>query len=1137
MSFVHLHVHTEFSLLDGAGRVEDLARTAAAAGMSALAMTDHGVMYGAIDFYRACKKAGIKPIIGCEVYVARRGRRDRMPEIDQEPYHLVLLAKDEDGYRNLVRLASAAHLEGFYYKPRVDLELLGAHSQGLVAMSACLAGELPSLILAGERNRAKEAAGRYLEIFGAENFFLEMQDHGLPDQRRVNRELIELADRTGVELVAANDCHYVRREDARAHDILLCIQTNSSVEQPGRLRFPNQEFYLKNPAEMARVFGEVPKALANTLAIAERCSFTYRFGEVHLPDYSLPPGHTADSYLRELCLERLPRRYPPDAAGRTDPRAAERLDYELSMIARMGYSGYFLIVWDFVEYARSRGIPVGPGRGSGAGSLAAYVLGITDVDPIRFGLLFERFLNPERVDLPDFDIDFCYERRGEVIDYVVNKYGSERVAQVITFGTMAARAAVRDVGRALGHPYGEVDRIAKLVPGELGITLEQAVNTEPELKSLFETDSKIRDLIGLAMKLEGLPRHASVHAAGVVVSRDPLTEIVPVQRAQEGAVVTQFSMDGLKEIGLLKMDFLGLRTLTLISETLNLIRGSGKPAPDMGRLSLDDRPTLAMLGDGDSVGIFQLESDWVRDFLKKLRVSSFDDIVATLALCRPGPMENLGIYIKSKEHGATYPHPLLEPVLKDSCGIMIYQEQVMQVASMMAGFSLGQADLLRRAVSKKKIEELERHRQAFVDGCRSNGHPAGLAESLYNLIMKFANYGFNKSHGVAYALISYRTAYLKCHYPVEFMAALLTSVIGNSDKVAQYLEECRRMGIPFLPPDINRSDMKFSVERDGGKAIRFGLLAVKNVGAGAIEAVLRARGQGRPFRTLRDFCERVEGGCLNRKTIESLIKCGAFDSTGARRSQLLAVMDASFDAAQSVQKFRQAGQTTLFDLPGSAEDGDCLPDLVEFPPSRLLAFEKEATGLYLSGHPLRARAEEFAQLKVGTIASLRQLPDGSRIRLGGICLHKKRVKSRNGEPMLFFTLEDLTGQAEVIVFPKVYSAAVSAVNDEAIVMVSGRLAQEEEGPRVVAEEIRPIGRPGEKVYIRFQEGSEHSPVVSEVKTVLAANSGPVPVYLFFAHGRRLIECKPYLWVEWSDRLVEEIEFILGKGAIVLTKKS
>ncbi|MDI3297920.1 MAG: DNA polymerase III subunit alpha [Bacillota bacterium] len=1052
--FVHLHMHSEYSLLDGMIRVQELARAARELGMPAVALTDHGVLYGAVDFYKACRQEGVQPILGCEVYVAPGSRFERSPGPDGEPYHhLTLLAEDDEGWRNLMRLVSLASLEGYYRRPRVDRELLERHHAGLIALSGCLSGELSARLLRGDRDGAREAARFYRDLFGRENFFVELQDHGLPAQRRLLPELTALAHELGVGVVATNDAHYPRREDAPAHEVLLCIQTATTVEDPGRMRFDSDEFYVKSPEEMAERFAWCPEALENTLRIAERCRVELPFGRMELPDYPLPPGHDAASYLRQLCEERLPVRYPEAARRVAGGDVRRRLEHELAVIGRMGYAGYFLIVWDFIDWARRQGIAVGPGRGSAAGSLVAYLLGITDVDPLRHRLVFERFLNPERVSMPDIDIDIEDRRRGEVIDYVVRKYGADRVGQIITFGRMLARAVVRDVGRALGFPYAEVDRMARMVPERPGVTLEEALTGNPELAAAYASSERVRTLFDVARRLEGLARHASVHAAGVVISPVPLMERVPLQAMQhngETTVVTQFPMGTLEELGLLKFDFLGLRTLTVIEEANRLIaRRRGAPV-DFHDLPEDDAETLEMLGRGETTGIFQLESPGMREMLRELKPSRLEDIIAAVALYRPGPMENIPEFVRAKhEGGVRYPHPLLEPILRDTYGILVYQEQVMEVASVMAGFTLGQADLLRRAVGKKKREELDAQRQAFVEGCLRNGHPLELAEELYDLILRFANYGFNRAHAAAYGILAYRTAWLKCHEPVAFLAALIASVQDQSEKVAEYIREARRLGIEVRPPHVNHSGVETEPE---GEALRLGLAAVKNVGRAAAEAVVGAREAGGPFASLADLVARAGAALLNRRALESLVKAGALDGLGPNRATLAASVDAALEAAQTEEAKRQEDQLSLF---GEATTAALSAPPVqagareeaEWPPLRRLACEKEALGFYLSEHPLARMEERLRGLGVTPVERLGELRPEETVRVAGSLVELRRRKTRNGEPMGFLTLDDGTGEAEVLLFPRLFAQAGPLLAGEApLLLVEGRYSPRDDRP-------------------------------------------------------------------------------------------
>ncbi|HOJ84927.1 MAG TPA: DNA polymerase III subunit alpha, partial [Bacillota bacterium] len=896
--FVHLHCHTEYSLLDGAARIKELVRRAADMEMPAVAITDHGAMFGVIDFYKEALKAGVKPLIGCEVYVAPRSRQQKEPKLDDYQYHLVLLAENQTGYRNLMRIVSAGYLEGFYYQPRVDHELLAKNAAGLIALSGCLGGEIPSLLKRGEDEAARNLAVRYRDIFGPGNFYLELQDHRLPEQVAVNKGLSRIARETGIELVVTNDVHYLSREDAALHDVLLCIQTGKTVHDTDRLKFETEEFYFKSAPEMAMMFKDHPEALQNTLRIAERCRVDFQFDQLFLPAYDVPEGKDAAAYLEELCREGLQQRYPE-----ITEQLEQRLAYEMKIINQMGYANYFLIVWDLIKYARSAGVMVGPGRGSAAGSLVAYCLGITNIDPIGNALLFERFLNPDRVSMPDIDIDFCDDKRERVFSYVAGKYGAERVAQIITFGTMAARGAVRDVGRALAFPYGEVDRVAKMIPNEIGMTINRALEQNRELQALYRGEERYRQLLDSSMAVEGMPRHASIHAAGVVISRDPLVNHVPLLKTNDQTVVTQFPMGTLEQLGLLKMDFLGLKTLSIIEEALAQIRRRHGREIILEEIPLDDAATYRMLSQGESTGIFQLESSGMRNVLRELMPNKFADIVAVVALYRPGPMEQIPAFIDSK-HGRKpihYPHPDLEPILKETYGVIVYQEQIMEIAATMAGFTLAQADLLRRAIGKKNKEILDQQQDLFIQGCMKKGYSRSLAREIYDLILKFASYGFNKSHAAAYALIAYQTAYLKANYPVEYMASLMTGYCSSSDKVALYIADCRRQGIEVLPPDINESEINFTVIDD--KNIRFGLAAVKNVGTGAIESILEAR-RAKPFVSLRDFSARVDGRLCNRKAVESLIKCGAFDSLGGHRAQYLACLEESIAGGQVMQRER-----------------------------------------------------------------------------------------------------------------------------------------------------------------------------------------------------------------------------------------
>ncbi len=1049
--FVHLHVHTQYSLLDGAASLERLVQAAAEAGQRAVAITDHGVMYGAFKFCQAAKEAGVKPILGCEVYVAKRSRYDREAKLDEDSYHLVLLAANETGYRNLVKLVSLGHLEGFYYRPRVDRELLAKHAEGLIALSACFSGEIPSALLAGEYAKAAETARWYREVFGADNFYLELQNQGLEGQRQVNRDLVALARELDLGLVATNDLHYIRRDDAMVHDVLLCIQTGKTVNDPNRLKFPTPEFYFKTGEEMARSFGEIPEALANTVAIAERCNFALTPGNYQLPDYEVPEGFTKDSYLEYLCRQNLPRRYPKITA-----ELEERLNYELSVIKKTGFAGYFLIVWDFVRYAKNRGIPVGPGRGSGAGSLVGYLLGITELDPIKHQLLFERFLNPERVSMPDFDIDFCFERRGEVIEYVKEKYGRDHVAQIITFGTMAARGAVRDVGRVLGMSYGEVDKIAKLIPSDAG-TLEAAVNSSPELAAVIETDDRVRRLIEIAKAVEGFPRHASIHAAGVVITPRPLTDYLPLARASEGEATTQFPMEDLEKIGLLKMDFLGLRTLTVLRDTLDLVRANSGKEYTLETVPPDDPATYQLLGSGQTLGIFQLESSGMRRLLVQLAPENFEDLTSLVALYRPGPLGSGMVedFIRARhgEKAVSYLHPSLEEFLKPTYGIILYQEQVMQICHRLGGFTLGEADLVRRAMGKKQPEVLKAMREQFVTGAGARGIPRSTAEAIFNLMEFFAGYGFNKSHSAAYALIAYWTAFFKANYPQALMAALLTSVVGNSDKVRVYIEECRRLGIPVYPPDVNFSEERFTVE---GEGIRIGLLAVKNLGLGAIQAIREERAKEK-FKSLYDFCRRVDLGVVNKRALESLIKAGAFASTGRTRREMLEVLEEAVAEAHNHSGSRQKQQLSFFDL---GEDFAPAPvekwsGHEEFPKSVLAKMEKEYLGVYLTSHPLDPWREKFAKNRIPPLAEVLEEGNADReVVVGGVVNDWRRLTTKSGKMMATFTLEDLSATIEVLVFPALYEKIYAEADNDRIVLVKGRIDADEENRKLLASQLR-----------------------------------------------------------------------------------
>lgn len=1123
--FVHLHVHTEYSLLDGAARIKEVVATAKTLGMPALAITDHGSMFGIVDFYKACQKEGVKPLLGCEVYMAPRTMKDRVPHVDDHLYHLTLLAENEKGYRNLLKLVSLAYIEGFYYKPRLDKETLARYSEGLIALSGCVAGEVAELALEGQLDKARVTAGEYRDIFGPGNYYLELQDHGLPEQATINRRLIEIAGELQIPLVATNDVHYVKREHAEMQDILLCIQTGKTVDDPGRLRFQSDELYLKSAEEMAAKFGELPEALKNTLIIAERCNVELAFGRLHLPDYPIPEGKTPDTYLEELCRQGVKWRY-----GEITEPVRQRLEYELKVIRQMGYAAYFLIVWDFIHFARSRGIPVGPGRGSAAGSLVAYLLGITNLDPLKYGLLFERFLNPDRVSMPDVDVDLCFERRGEVISYVTSRYGADRVAQIATFGTMMARAAIRDVGRVLNIPYAEVDRVAKLVPAELHITIERALQESPELREVYEQNAQIKKVLDLAALLEGMPRHASTHAAGLVITREPLTHYLPLYKAADGPVTTQFAKDQIEELGLLKMDLLGLRTLTVIAETLRLISKNGGPVLDIDSIPLNDAKTFELLCAGETTGVFQLESSGMRAILKDLRPEAFEDIVALVALYRPGPLGSGMVedFIKRK-HGVkkiTYLHPALEPILRDTYGVILYQEQVMRIASDLAGFTLGEADLLRRAMGKKKPEIIAGLRSQFIKGAVKKGCAPDVAGQIFDLVEYFAGYGFNKSHSAAYALVAYQTAYLKANYRAEYMAALLTSVRDNTDKIAAYVEECRRMGIEVLPPDINESEKDFTVV--GGK-IRFGLAAIKNVGVGAVEVIIRERQEKGLFRSYADFCRRLDTRVINKRVLESLIKSGAFDSLGHRRAQLMVMVDNALELAGQASRERANGQLSLLDFWGDYT-GDAfslaLPDIDEYPQGQLLAMEKEALGLYISGHPLFEYREVFGRQTTATVAEAREMGPDSPVVLGGMITAVKKITTRKGELMARCLFEDLTGSCEVVFFTRVYQEYKKLLKPDQVVILRGRVNVGDEEVKITAEEVFPARREVKSnLYLQFKNTSLD--MITKVQLVLRSYPGPSSVYLYFPRDKKMALAPREYWVDLCSPVVSELKAILG----------
>ena len=1108
MEFTHLHVHTEYSLLDGSSKIKEITSRAKELGMKSLAITDHGVMYGVIDFYKAAKEVGIKPILGCEVYVAPGSRFDKQPgESESRYYHLVLLAENNTGYKNLMKIVSRGFTEGFYYKPRVDYEVLEQFHEGIIALSACLAGEVQRYLARGMYEAGCEAAKRYEGIFGKGNFFLELQDHGIPEQKYVNPQLIRMSQELGIDLVCTNDVHYTYAQDADAHDILLCIQTGKKVTDENRMRYDGGQYYLKSPEEMAELFPYALQALENTCKIAERCNVEIEFGVTKVPHFEVPQGFDSWTYLNHLCNEGMKRRYP-DA----DEEKKKRLEYELSVIHKMGYVDYFLIVWDYINYAKTHGIAVGPGRGSAAGSIVSYCLGITDIDPIKYSLIFERFLNPERVSMPDIDVDFCYERRQEVIDYVVEKYGKDCVVQIVTFGTMAARAVIKDVGRVLDLPYAMVDNIAKMVPREIGITIDKAIQENPDLRNAYENDAQVHDLIDKSKRLEGLPRHASMHAAGVLISQKAVDEYVPVATGADGAVVAQFVMTTLEELGLLKMDFLGLRTLTVIQDAEKLARKKN-PEFSIDNINYEDKNVYDMISTGKCEGIFQLESAGMKNFMKELKPQSIEDLIAGISLYRPGPMDFIPQYIKGKNNPGdiTYDCPMLEPILKPTYGCIVYQEQVMQIVRDLAGYSLGRSDLVRRAMSKKKTSVMEKERQNFiygnpeenVPGCISNGIDEKTANKIYDDMIDFAKYAFNKSHAACYAVVAYQTAYLKTYYPVEFMAALMTSVVDNTDKAAGYIYACRQMNIQMLPPDVNTSDMEFSVEDN---AIRFGLSAVKSLGRPTIKAIIDERNKSR-FTSMQDFISRLYTD-LNKRTLENLIKSGAFDTFGNNRRQMMSVYARMLDNEAKQGKDAISGQMSLFDLVDESEKSQFeikMPDVSEYTKEDILAFEKEVLGVYVSGHPL----DEYAAMWKKHISAMStdfELDDetgepkvkvDSKATIGGMIMAKSVKPTKTGQLMAYLTIEDLVGTVEVIVFPRTFSTYRNIIEGTDKLFITGRVnANADENAKLICESVVPFEDVPRKLWIRFASEEEYLKKAADLAEELKYSDGKDSIIIY-----------------------------------------
>ena len=1152
MNFSHLHVHTEYSLLDGSNKIKEYVARVKELGMNSAAITDHGVMFGVIDFYRAAKEAGINPILGCEVYVAPGSRFDKETQTGENRYyHLVLLAENNQGYSNLMKIVSAGFVEGYYYKPRVDMEVLEKYHEGIIALSACLAGEVARYLSRGLYEEGKKAALRYEQIFGKGNFFLELQDHGITQQQIVNQQLIRMNQETGIDLVCTNDVHYTYADDAAPHDILLCIQTGKKVEDEDRMRYEGGQYYVKSPEEMAQLFPYVPEALENTQKIADRCHVEIEFGVTKLPKYDVPEGYTSWEYLNKLCYEGLEERYQP-----VTEELRERLKYELDTIQTMGYVDYFLIVWDFIKYARDHDIMVGPGRGSAAGSLVSYTLGITKLDPIRYQLLFERFLNPERVSMPDIDIDFCFERRQEVIDYVVRKYGKDRVVQIVTFGTMAARGVIRDVGRVLDFPYAQVDTIAKMIPNELNITINKALDMNPELKKKYEEDPQIKYLIDMSRRLEGLPRHTSMHAAGVVISQKNVDEYVPLSRASDGSITTQFTMTTLEELGLLKMDFLGLRTLTVIQNAVKLAEKSAGKKIDLDTIDYNDPPVLKMIGSGKCEGVFQLESAGMKNFMKELKPQSLEDIIAGISLYRPGPMDFIPQYIKGKNHpeDITYDCPQLEAILEPTYGCIVYQEQVMQIVRDLAGYTLGRSDLVRRAMSKKKAAVMAKERQNFVygneeegvPGCIANGIDERVANKIYDDMTDFAKYAFNKSHAAAYAVVSYQTAWLKYYYPVEFMAALMTSCIENPSKVSEYILNCRQMGIQILPPDINKSEGNFSVEEGG---IRYGLSAVKGIGKPVMDAIVAERETAGYFTSLKDFCQRLTGKEVNKRTIENFIKAGAFDGLGGTRKQFMMIYIQILDSVNQEKKSSMSGQMSLFDIMGEEERKSFeikLPDVGEYTQETKLAFEKEVLGVYISGHPL----EDYEQSWRKNISAVTSdfLPDeetgqphvldGSKQVVGGMITEKTIKYTRNNKIMAFLTLEDLVGTMEVVVFPRDYEKNAAVMEVDSKVFIQGRVSAEDDKPsKLICEKITSFDQIPREIWIQFPSKEAYEKQVHHLYELLSQSDGNDQVVVFLRQERMMKKLPNARSVLINDALVELLSKEYGAENVKVVEKS
>ncbi len=1134
--FTHLHVHTEYSLLDGSAKIKELVERVKELGMNSIAITDHGAMYGVIDFYKAAKEIGIKPIIGCEVYVANGSRLEKNNKNAYQYTHLVLLAENNEGYQNLIKLVSYGFIDGFYYKPRVDKELLKKYHKGLIASSACLAGAVARNILTVSYEKAKQTALEYQEIFGKGNYYLELQDHNLQDQKRVNEALRKIHQETGIPMICSNDSHYIYKEDNVPHDILLCIQTNKTIHDENRMRYEGGQFYVKSAEEMYALFPEDKEALANTQRIADRCNVEFVFHDLKLPRFDVPEGKTAKQYLRELCYAGFAQKYP-----NASEELKKRLDYELETIETMGYVDYFLIVWDFIKFSKDNGIIVGPGRGSAAGSIVSYCLSITTIDPISYDLIFERFLNPERVSMPDIDVDFCYERRQEVIDYVIGKYGEDHVAQIITFGTMAARAAIKDVGRALAMPYADVDRISKMIPTELGITIDKALKSNSELRKAYEKEESTRYLIDMSKRLEGLPRHASTHAAGVVICRDAVMEYVPLN-SNDGAITTQYTMNTLEELGILKMDFLGLRTLTVIQNAVKEIERIHHIKIDIDHLDQNEPEVYQLISQGKTEGVFQLESGGMKQFLKELQPSNLEDLIAGISLYRPGPMDFIPKYIKGKKEkdNIQYTHPSLEPILKATYGCIVYQEQVMQIVRDLAGYSLGRSDLVRRAMSKKKADMMAQERKNFiyggegVPGCVKKGISEKIAAQIFDEMTDFAKYAFNKSHAACYAVVGYQTAWLKTHYPVEFMAALMTSVMDNSDKVAGYIDECKKMKIALLPPDINEGFSHFSVS-DG--KIRFSLSAIKNVGKNTINALVTERQKNGNYTSLTDFCSRMETGELNKRSLESLIKAGTFDSLGGFRSQYMSVYQNILDGIGQSRKRNFEGQMSLFDMEEQKQSYEELPEREEYSIREKLALEKEVLGIYVSGHPL---AEYEQQLKEKINCSSKEIAeqkifDGQRVTIGGMIIRKSIKRTRANTTMAFFTLEDLTGTLEVVVFSNVYETITEKITEDTVVIVKGRASIAEGEAKLIASQIDFLESESITVLGLILE-KESKASLEDITKILSKYRGNTPVYIYDRKKGQKFKTDSRYWIQKNEFSLQELELLLGNENVIVKNK-